>query len=85
MPGHYAYPPAYHGYYYFRPYNYAHVLRDRDVVLRLQGDPLAPYATEMFKDIYASGVYEEAVGSERVSTPHIYVGPRLPDVEQILE
>jgi hypothetical protein len=52
--------------------------------LRLQGDPLSPYSTEMFDDIYAGGVYEEEMGAERVSTPHIYVNGRLPNVEDVI-
>lgn len=84
MPQHYPYPPAFHGYYYFRPYNYTNVLRDRDTVLQLQGDVNAPYWDGMFNHVYAAGVYEEDMGSERVSTPIIYVDKQLPNLEDIV-
>jgi hypothetical protein len=84
MPQHHAYPPMYHGSYYFRPYNYSNVLRDRDSVLQLQGDPNAPYAVGMFDDIYAAGVYEEDMGSVRVPGPFPYTTDQLPDLEEIV-
>jgi len=50
---HYAYYPALHGYYYFRPYNYMHVPRQQEFVTRFGGDARNPYANEIFKRVYA--------------------------------
>jgi len=49
---HYPYPPAYHGYYYFRPYNYTNILRQKGEIIALGGNPKAPYAHKMFDRIY---------------------------------
>ena len=84
MPQHFPYPPVYHGYYYFRPYNYTNVLRDRTTVLQLQGDVNAPYWNGMFDEIYAAGVYEEDMGHSQVPAPIIYVDKQLPDLEEIV-
>jgi hypothetical protein len=48
---HYAYPPEHHGYYYYRPYNYVHVLEHQSSVVRLGGDPKNPYSVRMFDAI----------------------------------
>lgn len=84
MPQHYPYPPKYHGYYYFLPYNYSMVLRDIEVVKTLNGDPRAPYATAMFEAIYSEGVYEEASGFNRVPSPFPSVSTTLPDLQRLL-
>jgi hypothetical protein len=60
---HYPYTPAYHGYYYFRPYNYTNILRQRGEIITLGGNPKAPYAHKMFDRIYEQidlTAYEEA-------------------------
>ncbi len=49
---HYPYTPVYHGYYYFRPYNYTNILRQKAEVIALGGDPKAPYSHKMFIQIY---------------------------------
>jgi hypothetical protein len=50
MPQHLPYAPAYHGYYYYRPYNYRHVLDHRDNLL---GDSsIAPYFSTVFEHLY---------------------------------
>ncbi len=40
-------------YYYFRPYNHNHVWRQRDQVVRWNGDPRHPYANEVFQKVYS--------------------------------
>ncbi len=40
---HYAYFPVYHGYYYFRPYNFTHILPDSAFAEQIGDDPRAPY------------------------------------------
>ncbi len=40
---HYPYPPVYHGYYYFRPYNFTHVAPDAAFAEQIGDDPRAPY------------------------------------------
>lgn len=84
MPPHFAYYPKYHGYYYFLPYNYSHVLRDIEAVRALNGDPRMPYSTAMFAAVYSEGVYEEAAGFNRVPTPFPTVSRTLPDLQQLL-
>ena len=40
---HFPYPPVYHGYYYFRPYNFTHVVPDAAFAEQIGDDPRAPY------------------------------------------
>lgn len=60
---HYPYQPMYHGYYYFRPYNWTMVERQRYTAVGMGFDIRAPYATgPVFGAIYASfdqGAYAE--------------------------
>lgn len=72
MPQHYPYPPVYHGYYYYRPYNYAHVLRAKQQLL---GDSaIAPYSSMVFEQLYADFPRQ----SFNPDPEKIYVDPRLP-------
>jgi hypothetical protein len=48
MPPHYAYYPTDHGYYYDRPYNYRHVMRQQEAVTAWGGDPRNPYSNAVF-------------------------------------
>ncbi|MBN71025.1 MAG: hypothetical protein CME32_17290 [Gimesia sp.] len=85
---HYPYAPAYHGYYYFRPYNYTNILRQKGEIIALGGNPKAPYAHKMFDRIYEQidlTTYEEAPadgdgvpGLERIHN-------ELPSLEDILK
>lgn len=85
---HYAYTPVYHGYYYFRPYNYTNILRQKGEVVALGGDPKAPYSHKMFLRIYEQidlTAYEESPANgenlpvlEPIHTP-------LPSLEDILK
>jgi hypothetical protein len=60
---HYPYQPMYHGYYYFRPYNWTMVERQRSQAVAMGFDIRAPYATgPVFGTIYGSfdqGAYAE--------------------------
>ena len=85
---HYPYTPVYHGYYYFRPYNYQNILRQKGEIIALGGDPKAPYSHKMFERIYQQidlTAYEESPTNgeelpvlEPVRTP-------LPSLEDILK
>lgn len=88
MHPHYAYYPRFHGYYYYQPYNYIHVLEHQYQALSLGGDPRAPYHNRQFERVYerhAAARYEESDAStyyipllHRASEP-------LPDLQDILE
>lgn len=52
MHPHYAYYPQYHGYYYFRPYNYTNVLEHKELIVCMGGDRSQPYSVAMFDNIY---------------------------------
>ena len=49
---HLPYPPCLHGYYYFRPYNAAMLLEQREIAIHWGGDPRHPYADEIFERVY---------------------------------
>lgn len=85
---HYAYTPVYHGYYYFRPYNYINILRQKGEVVALGGDPKAPYSHKMFIPIYEHidlTAYEESpsIGGGVPVLEPIHVP--LPSLEDILK
>lgn len=52
MPPHFLYYPVDHGYYYFRPYNYRHIMEHQEAVMSWGGDPRNPYSNKMFEEIY---------------------------------
>lgn len=85
---HYPYTPVYHGYYYFRPYNYSTILRQKGEVIALGGDPKAPYSHKMFIQIYdhidltSYEEYPSNGGSLPVLEP---VHSQLPSLEDILK
>ncbi len=53
MHPHYAYFPAMHGYYYFRPYHHRHLLDQQALVTGWGGDSRHPYANKIFQQVYA--------------------------------
>jgi len=53
MPQHYAYFPAMHGYYYFRPYHHSHIAKHQQIAASWGADPRFPYSNEIFKTVYA--------------------------------
>ena len=53
MPPHYAYFPPMHGYYYFRPYSPQDWAKQRGAVEKWGGNPLNPYANQIFQAVYA--------------------------------
>ncbi|GAB4137482.1 MAG: hypothetical protein Tsb009_05050 [Planctomycetaceae bacterium] len=71
MPLHFAYYPEKHGYYYFRPYNYQHILEHQQIAPLLGADPQAPYETEMFQKFYAA-------------VPDIDLGPKQDETLQAI-
>jgi hypothetical protein len=74
---HYPYPPAYHGYYYFRPYNHEHVLRDSEIAAQMGGDPLAPYSVEFLKAKFPPAIIEPI--------PTVPVKEQYPLLEDVLQ
>ena len=86
MPQHYPYPPAYHGYYYYRPYNYGSVLNHRDNLL---GDTrIAPYFSTVFEHLYAEFPKEPynpspaEIRSDRLIPP---AAAKLPNLQDLLK
>ena len=51
MPQHLPYPPAYHGYYYYLPYNYSHVLDAQEHLL--SDSAISPFTSTVFEQVYA--------------------------------
>ena len=86
---HYPYFPAFHGYYYFRPYNYSHVPVQKDIALAFGEDPTAPYAGALFDRLYAElmvEAYEEpGIGAETLNPTPRQMAPPLPDLQEVLE
>jgi hypothetical protein len=86
MPQHFPYPPEFHGYYYFLPYNYVHVLQHQQIAPMLGSVPFAPYETDLQK------VYVDAVGEKEATRPAgdgvlKPLNPdtgKLPDLEELL-
>jgi hypothetical protein len=74
---HYPYPPVYHGYYYFRPYNHEHVLRDSEIAAQMGGDPLAPYSVEFLKAKFPPAIIEPI--------PTVPVKEQYPLLEDVLQ
>ncbi len=79
---HYAYPPEHHGYYYYRPYNYVHVLEHQSSVIRLGGDPRNPYSVRMFDAIER----DFALRHPQIVVPEetLRLDERLPLLEDLL-
>jgi len=85
---HYSYFPKNHGYYYYRPYNYIHVLEHQYQALSLGGDPRAPYLGRMFDKVYEeyAGVDYEENGLEAKRLPSLTRRTSvLPDLEAIMK
>ena len=74
---HYAYFPAYHGYYYFRPYNFTHVVPDAAFAEQIGDDPRAPYNVA-----YARTFFPPAP----IADSSAYIPPKpYPLLEDVLE
>ncbi|MDA0834264.1 MAG: hypothetical protein O3A29_13375 [Planctomycetota bacterium] len=88
MHQHYPYFPRYHGYYYYRPYNYIHVLEHQYQALSLGGDPRAPYQNRQFERVYerhAAARYDEADSTTYIIPLLRDASTPLPDLQDILE
>ena len=82
---HYAYYPANHGYYYFRPYNYTNVLEHKATVASLGGEPNHPYSVAMFNPIYDHFYLTNPKIVEPVTTLDMIPGAsNLPNLEKLL-
>lgn len=83
MPPHFPYYPQYHGYYYFRPYNWEHVWMHQALAPMLGESPYTPYATTAFQPIYAELPPEELPDRQTLPlTPGLERG--LPSLEYLL-
>ncbi|MEX0704137.1 MAG: hypothetical protein WD069_18705 [Planctomycetales bacterium] len=88
MPPHFPYFPEYHGYYYFRPYNWQHVWMHQALAPMLGEAPHTPYATTAFDAIYEqvlpAGHEEEDTARQTLPfSPGLERG--LPDLEELLK
>jgi hypothetical protein len=88
MPSHFPYPPAFHGYYYFQPYNYTHVLQHQQMAPLLGAEPFAPYEATNLQKIYVDVLGEEEAarpaGDGRLKSLTPDAG-KLPLLEELLE
>ncbi len=73
---HYPYFPIYHGYYYFRPYNFTHVRPAAALAAQMGGDPKAPYSVAFLKPYFPIKTVEPL--------PVIPVKDRFPLLEDVL-
>lgn len=83
MPPHFAYYPQYHGYYYFRPYNWEHVWMHQTLAPMLGEAPHTPYATTAFEPIYAQ-LPPEALPDRQTLPLTPGLEHRLPSLEDLL-
>lgn len=84
---HYPYLPEFHGYYYFRPYNYTHIGLHQQFVYAHGGDLRMPYSSRLFESVYRDSentAYEQSANDTSESTRLTPVGKRLPDLEDLL-
>lgn len=63
MPPHYAYKPAYHGYYYFAPYNYQTALQHKEYARYQNLDPRFPYSVPTFEHSYQQVIGDRELAS----------------------
>lgn len=82
MPPHYAYAPVNHGNYYFAPYNYTTLLKQKAYAQMQNLDPRYPYVANTFAASYAAVVGDQ----EKDNFEEDLVRPTkgLPDLEVIL-
>lgn len=78
---HYAYYPKFHGYYYFRPYNYIHVERDAAIAASMGGDVRAPYSTEFLKPLFESYAATAPIPEQPEKRPF---EAKVPDLEDLV-
>lgn len=81
---HYAYYPRYHGYYYFRPYNYMMIGPQQEFAAQIGLDPRMPYSLSNFDAIYASWAMKYPPGMAPISTS-LPEGEHLPILEELLD
>ncbi len=84
MPQHMPYDPMYHGYFTYRPYNYRHVLQAmQDPMI---GDPIAPYFTSMFRDVYLefkTEFHDDKPMPPKTTLPR--TSNRLPNLQELVK
>lgn len=86
MPPHYPYQSSGHGYYYFRPYNYQHVLAHQENPIGSESH--APYTTTLFEPIYDQLLTDEEKqmkGAKFGMQKLPRTSKALPDLEDILK
>jgi hypothetical protein len=63
------YFPVYHGNYYFRPYYWAHILRDQSLASQWGADPANPYSSNVMSKVYMELGVPEVRHYEEVPLP----------------
>jgi hypothetical protein len=76
MSEHYAYYPAMHGYYYFHPYHYMHVVYEQGFATQIGMDPRNPYANDLFKRVYAEYKLSQDRPMEQIPAPPTMLPPK---------
>ncbi len=81
---HYAYDPVFHGYYYFRPYNYRHIALHQQISVSQGGTTEAPYSTAHLAAVYreVESGYDAPAPVKRPQLKRF--SPALPDLQEIL-
>lgn len=82
MPPHYAYQPACHGHYYFAPYNYQTVLKQKHYAQLQNLDPRFPYTVPTFEHAYGEVIGDREAGGAGEDVVQPAAG--LPNLEDIL-
>lgn len=81
---HYPYFPAYHGYYYFRPYNWMNVFQQQGWIMSVGGDVRNPYSVAMFDRIYEDFEQRFPQTEEPPAGSVAPLGSGLPNLEDLM-
>ncbi|MDZ7619779.1 MAG: hypothetical protein U1E05_22500 [Patescibacteria group bacterium] len=79
MPPHYAYFPAMHGYYYFRPYNHSHVATQQTYARMWGEDPANPYGNRIFQTVYEQYRADASIAQPPMPGTQLLPQPPLPE------
>ncbi len=81
---HYAYYPRYHGYYYFRPYNYTTIAEHQAFAQCIGLDPRMPYSLANFNTIYSTFPIQFTPARSPIGSA-LPQGSGLPQLEDLVE
>ncbi|MBD3672500.1 MAG: hypothetical protein HUJ26_03140 [Planctomycetaceae bacterium] len=85
MPSHVPYYPVNNGYYYFRPYNYFHVTRQREEAVQMGLNYNAPYSRAPFEEIYREMESSYDFPNEESEAVYHQRVQELPNLQDILK